>query len=238
MRRDLVFTAYNRPEYFYNTITSWNAARNLRNWKASFFIEPSPLQDVIAEIAITLETNVVTTINETVQGVLVNPWNALNTAFLDGADFVVLAEDDVVVSQDTLEYFEWASIEYQTGHNNLLVNAFSQIGGAKQNQVTRDARFSPLIWGVWKDRWEETLRDTWDKDYSTGNPDGSEAGWDWNINRIIAANNYTVIKPLQSRSDHIGEFDGTHMTPELFDSSRGVDFKQARGRQRYIEVEL
>ncbi len=236
MKRNLVFTAFNRPDYFSTTINTWNQVRNLRSWDVTVFIEPSPVENVMADLAMRLNTNVTTVINPVQLGVLVNPWNALETSFISGADFTVLAEDDVVVSQDTLEFFEWSSEEYATAKKLLAINAFSQIGGPKANQVVQAGNFSPLVWGVWKNRWEDILRDTWDKDYSSGNPDGSESGWDWNINRIMQQNSYTVIKPLQSRSDHIGEYFGTHMTPDLYESSRGVDFQQVRGKQRYNEI--
>lgn len=236
MSLSLVFTAYNRPQYLIETVNSWNNTRNLRMWNATFFIEPSDQQQVVSDIAMALSTEVTTRINETVQGVLVNPWNALNTAFEGGADFVVLAEDDVVVSQDTLEYFEWASVEYQTSYNTLCLDAFSDNGTGNDNQVQASTAFSPLVWGTWRDRWENTLRDTWDKDYSTGNPDGSEAGWDWNINRIIEDQGLHVIRPVNSRSDHIGLDGGTHTTPETFVESRGAGFNAFRGRQRYRQV--
>lgn len=237
MKTELVFTAYNRPWYLTEAVESWNTVRNLKQWNATFFIEPSIMQDQITDIALSLGTTVTAIVNPEKQGVLVNPWNALNHAFyINDADFVVLAEDDVIVSQDVLEYFEWAANEYATAKGMLCLNAFSQLGGAKANQLIRTGNFSPLVWGIWRGHWETYLRDTWDKDYSSGNADGSEAGWDWNINRILQNNNMTVLRPLQSRSDHIGEHNGTHMTPDLFESSRGVDFEQIRGRSRYIEV--
>ena len=237
MKRELVFTAFNRPYYLTQTVASWNGVRNLKQWNATFFIEPSDRQVEVSNIAMNLNTTVTAIVNPEVQGVLVNPWNALNHAFeVNEADFVVLAEDDVIVSQDTLEMFEWTSEEYSTAKNMLCVNAFSQLGGPKANQLIRSQKFSPLIWGVWRRQWFDYLRDTWDKDYSTGKPDGSEAGWDWNINRILVTENLNVLQPLQSRSDHIGKHEGTHMTPELFETSRGVDFVQTRGRQRYNEI--
>lgn len=233
MRKELVFTAFNRPGYLQETVASWNEARRLDQWKAKFFIEPSDLQVHTTAAANDLKTIVSVQINELRQGVLVNPWNAINDAFTRDADFVVLAEDDVIVSSDILEYFEWASEEFAQDTAILLVNSFSAIGGPEENKTIADDVFSPLVWGVWRSSWETYLRDTWDKNYSTGNPDGSEAGWDWNINRILKARSMKVLKPVQSRSDHIGEFGGTHMTPDLFDSSRGADFKLARGRQLY-----
>lgn len=236
MNTELVFTGYNRPFYFQETIDSWNSVRNLALWPAHFYLEPSEVQNKMLELAFNLNTSVDVQVNPERAGVLINPWNALDGAFSRGAEFVVLAEDDVVVSQDILEYFEWCTVEYSTAHGVLAVNAFSDIGGNKANQITMDNKFSPLVWGTWRNRWYDVLRDSWDKDYSTGKEDGSEAGWDWNINRILTETNRTVIKPLQSRSDHIGEYLGTHMTPEFFSTSRGTDFNQIRGRVRYTEV--
>jgi hypothetical protein len=236
MHNELVFTAYNRPHYLEESVNSWNQVRSLRSWNTTFHVEPSNLETYVADAAMKLNTNVTIFMNPEKLGVLVNPFTAIDTAFANGADFVVLAEDDVIVSQDTLEFFEWASIEYQTVRSILCLNAFSRIGGGKPNQIIRDTTFSPLVWGIWRDRWETHLRDTWDKDYSSGNEDGSEAGWDWNINRIIAANDLRVLKPLQSRSDHIGQYAGTHMTPDLFENSKGVGFELTRGRQRYNEI--
>jgi hypothetical protein len=235
MRTELVFTAFDRPEYLAQTLDTWNDVRGLASIPASFFIEPSDLVDSVAELAFTLRTSTTVNINETVQGVLVNPWNALDSAFGNGAEFVILAEDDVVVSQDTLEFFNWASVEYQTT-DVLAVNACSSLGGGRDNEVYTDAGFNPLVWGTWTDRWYNVLRDTWDKDYSTGNPDGSEAGWDWNINRIIQAGDWRVVRPVNSRSNHIGEFNGTHTTPESFPGSQSISYKQIRGRQRYREI--
>lgn len=236
MIKKLIFTAYNRPEYLQKSVESWNAVRNVGAWQpVSFFIEPSEVEDEIADIALSLNAEVSLYHNAEKQGVLVNPWNAINSTFEAGADFVILAEDDVIVSTDVLEYFEWTSEEYATANSVLAINAFSTVGGGKSNQIVRSNKFSPLIWGVWKDRWEDILRDSWDKDYSSGNPDGSEAGWDWNINRIIKDNSLQIVKPVQSRSTHIGLF-GTHMTPDQFESSVGVDFESTRGRQRYNEI--
>ena len=234
MNKDLVFTAYNRPGYLHQTVSSWNGVRNLPTWNTTFFIEPSDQQEAVVAEAMQLNTTVTAVLNPELLGVLVNPWNALDTAFNNGADFVVLAEDDVIVSQDTLEYFEWAALEYETVYEVLAINAFSPYGG-RANQVMRDGAFSPLIWGIWRHRWENHIRDTWDKDYSTGLPDGTQAGWDWNINRIMQANSFQTIKPYASRSNHVGLF-GTHMTPDLMETSQGADFQQVRGRQRYKEV--
>lgn len=238
MRIDLAFTAYNRVNYLQESIASWNQVRWLSDWKAEFYIEPSPVVPHVLDAIADLETSVEVHLNPARLGVLVNPWTALDDRFSDGAEFVVMAEDDIVVSQDAIEFLEWSAKTYQLDESVLAINLFSKVGGGKSGDVLREPRFSPLVWGTWTDRWNRYLRDTWDKNYSSGKPDGSEAGWDWNINRILADKHMNIIKPRQSRSDHIGKYAGTHMTPDLFDSSRGVDFKQVRSWQSYVEVVL
>jgi hypothetical protein len=235
MRRELAFTAYNRVNYLEQTVASWNEVRRLDTWNAHFYIEPSSVQTYVTDAANELDTAVIAHFNSEHKGVLGNPWNAFNDRFNDGADFVVLAEDDVVVSSDILEYFEWASEEYKDDQSILAINAWTESGG-EENEVFRIHYFSPLIWGIWRDRWETHLRDTWDFDYSTSNADGSQAGWDGNIWRIMQAKKLDCIQPRQSRSDHIGIHGGTHMTPDLYHTSRGVDFARSRGRQLYVEA--
>lgn len=236
MKFELAFTAYNRLGYLEDTVRSWNNVRKLDEWTVYFNIEPSMYQTKVVEVANDLDTTVITNINAERLGVLVNPWQALNDRFVSGADFVILAEDDVLVSEDVLEFSEWAAETYVDTPEILAINFFSRDGGADPDHVKKYQQFSPLGWGTWRDRWETILRDSWDKDYSTGNPDGSEAGWDWNINRILQVQNKYVIRPTKSRSDHIGQYNGTHMTPELFDSSRGINFSEKMRRCAYTEL--
>jgi hypothetical protein len=99
------------------------------------------------------------------------------------------------------------------------------------NVVARTTKFCPLIWGTWADRWYEHISDTWDFDYSSGNPDGSEAGWDWNLSRIAIAKRKHFVFPTLSRSNHIGQFQGTHMRPENFESSTAPTFKADHERK-------
>lgn len=236
MKCELAFTAFNRLGYFEETIRSWNNVRKLDEWSVYFNIEPSMYQTKIVEVANELDTTVVANINVNRLGVLVNPWQALEDRFQAGADFVLLAEDDIIVSEDALEYASWTAETYVNTPEILAINFFSQEGGTDPDHVIRRQEFSPLVWGTWRDRWDTYLRDSWDKDYSSGNSDGSEAGWDWNINRILKTENKYVIRPTKSRSDHIGQFNGTHMTAELFDSSRGINFTEKVRRCNYTEL--
>lgn len=226
------FTGYNRPDYFEKVIDSWNNVRGIEYVRTSLHLEPSreSTQRRMTETFKKLKSkSQEVVLNNNLQGVLVNPWLALTAGFCED-DFVILAEDDVIVSSDVLEYFR--AMTGNLKHSTLAVCAFGT-GQGESGSAFRSDRFNPLIWGTTQDRWLYLLRDTWDKNYSTGNPDGSCAGWDHNIQRIMDRTGMHVLRPGHSRSDHIGEFEGTHMTPELFSSSRGPLFKQDRGPSEY-----
>lgn len=225
------FTGFNRPEYFRTVIDSWNRVRGIEKTQAILHLEPSEHVSVMRDIFFDINTHWATCdVNSERLGVLVNPWAALDEGF-SVDDFVILAEDDVVVSDDVLEYFD--GVRHLMDEKTLAVCAFSKDGG-NPFTVQRSARFSPLVWGTTRYMWTTYLRETWDKDYSTGNPDGSCAGWDHNINRILKNENMHVISPLASRSDHIGELGGIHMVPELFESSKGRDFRSSREEGEFI----
>lgn len=230
MRTRLVFTAYNRPRYFEQVMTAWSQVRGFADWQPTVCLEPSPFESTMSAIAGEVGADV--RLNPRKLGVLTNPWQALDTAFVDGADFVVLAEDDVLVSSDVLEYFTWAAQRFADNPHVLCVCAFSQTGHADPTNVFLHDRFAPLVWGTWRDRWQGGLAATWDFDYSTGRADGTPSGWDWNINLRVAAGR-RFVTPGQSRSDHIGQFQGTHMMPQDFPASRAVTFRQDRSTCGY-----
>ncbi len=227
MKRRLVFTAYNRPVYFEPVMAAWTQVRGFGDWQPEVFLEPSPAAEAMTGIA--AEAGAAVTRNPLKRGVLSNPWNALYTAFNAGADFVVLAEDDVLVSDDILEYFTWASTTFADQHI-LTVCACSFAPacapGHEQNTV-RHKQFTPLIWGTWADRWTDQLRDTWDHHYSTGTSEAPQSGWDWNINLRIMRD-WDVISPIASRSTHIGRHGGAHTTAQTFPGSIAPTFAAHR----------
>lgn len=223
MNRRLVFTAYDRPHYFHGSIGSWFYARGWADWQPAVHLEPSPVREYMSEIAESAGARVHH--NPQRLGVLHNPWTALDAAFNTDADFAVLAEDDILVSNDILDYFTWAA-DTLHGRHILAVCAFNPaktVQPGDEHTITTTRQFSPLIWGTWKDRWCSVLRDTWDHDYSSGTPAQPQSGWDWNINLRVMGDWRNAV-PLASRSDHIGRHGGTHTTVFTFGSSRAATF--------------
>lgn len=228
----IVFTANNRPRYMAQTLDAWSRVRGIGDCRLLFFCEPRcPEMADLCGTASDFAGAVTVTVHEERHGVLRNPHTALTAGFaLD--DFVILAEDDLIPADDTLEFLAWCREKYAGDHQVIAASA-SRIdehpGGP--SGVMRLDRFHCWIWGTWRDRWERLIGPDWDFDYSRG-------GWDWRINNHWVRDlGYRVAAPCLSRSQHIGREGGIHCTsPEIFEATRSRSFSLAYGRQDYMEV--
>lgn len=233
----LFFTAYDRPDYLRQTLRSWESVRGIQDWHVVFRVEPSERQHEIRDLfQVFAETMMLPSyeiiINEHRLGVLEHPYVGFNELF-QRFNFVVRAEDDLLVSDDILEYFSWAAEEYEHDIDVATINGFSKLSGTDSG-VFRQQRFNPWIWGTWKYVWDRLLEPTWDHDYSTFNGvPGVESGWDWNIDtRLLAQNGYSCIYPRNSRVQNIGLW-GVHGTPDNLLTA--ASFKPVYGTQDYRE---
>jgi hypothetical protein len=230
MRKAILFTAFDRLRYLQASFDSWRDVRDLRDWHVVFSIDPSEITRHVTEECEEFAwhaglTNIDIRVNPECLGVLEHPYAGLSDLFED-YDFVVRAEDDLLVSEDILEYFTWAATRF--AHDNEVgnVNAFTLLDGSHTG-VVRDQKFNPLTWGTWADRWEDFIGPTWDRNYSTNNgTPGVEAGWDWNLNRQYAARGMYAVAPEQSRVQNIGVY-GTHSRPENFEETTSFSRRRA-----------
>lgn len=233
----LFFTAYDRMDYLRQTLKSWESVRGIQDWDVTFRIEPGPRQEEARHQFETFAARVGLVdydliINPERLGVLEHPYVGFNDLF-QRFNFVVRAEDDLLVSDDILEYFSWAADTYEHDIDVATINAFSKVSG-QDDKVFRQQRFNPWIWGTWKHIWDRLLEPTWDHDYSTFNGvPGVESGWDWNIDtRLLARNGYSAIYPENSRVQNIGLW-GIHGTPDNLLTA--ASYKPIYGAQDYRE---
>lgn len=234
LRKVLFITAANRPNYFREVLSSWRDVRGFYDWNVVIRLEPTDKTSEMLETVAELEhSKLQTIVNPEVYGVLHHPWVGFNEIFNGFTDFVVRAEDDLTVSSDILEFFDWAAEAYRADPEIATVLGYTERAGA-EDLVVRQQDFSPWVWGTWQDRWENVIRDTWDHTYSTFNAyPGNQAGWDWNLNtRVLPSLGLKNIAPASSRVQNIGVW-GIHGTEGNFVQS--PSFVSERPQITYIE---
>jgi len=218
----VTFTVNDRPDYFQQTLDSWSEVRGKENVVFYFNCEPFNYLDGnnrgtcvdMAEKWIKDNKVVGRAFCNSVKfGVLHNPYIALQRAFGPAQfDYAILAEDDLLVSDDLLEYHKWARQEYRNDRDIAMVCSFMEheVSFDLTDKVIAVPNFASVwLWGTWRDRWVDFIEPTWDHDYSTADEAGP-GGWDWHLNkRILPKLNKSSIVPLASRAQNIGQH-GTH----------------------------
>jgi len=238
----LAFTCADRPQYLKPTLDSWLKTDLSIVSAVHFFIEPTDKRDecvaVIDEFTAKSPAPVIKHFNKEKLGVLRNPWNLFNHCFrIEGAKYVILGEDDFLVSPDVLNFFEASKNSWY--HKTMAACAKWVGKNADNNPATwhRTTEFTGNIWMVDAGSWVKHLRDNWDFDYSSGAADNSPSGWDWNIQlRVMPKNDLHCIVPTASRSKHIG-ISGVHCTEEVFKDTVAWNFveKPYKGQYRAFE---
>lgn len=226
MKKAIIFTIFDRVQYLKQSLDSWKNVRGINEYDIFFKIEPSDHQEGIIDVINNFDShrNSVSTIliNEKVLGNGFNSWEAFEYLFVK-YDFVILAEDDIVVSKDILEYFDETEKMFREDNEIAVISANTKWNTNDSSAVIREQGFNGLIWGTWKKCWVNYFRDTWDKDYTSSI---EQCGWDWNLNlRVMPSNNLKNINPLVSRSNHIGIL-GLHCNELIFDDTQSPSFKE------------
>jgi hypothetical protein len=234
-RLAVVLTAWRRPEYLDRVLRTWACAIGVQNLRSfTVALEPSPrCQEqlaVIAAVNAEFGLSIEPVVNQRRLGVLVNPVVAGGRQLRadPGIEFLVMAEEDVLVSDDVLCFMSWTSRRLAGLRRVLCACADSRAAaGADPAEVVLGRTFCSLVWGTWRDRWLEVIEPTWDGDYSRG-------GWDLNLrNHVLAERRMLAAWPAASRSRHIGETQGVHATWWNFGDWYAPTFAEHRGVTAY-----
>lgn len=228
-----------RERYLRQSLDSWLRVRGVQEAHLIFNVEPSGSFHELAFWEWTRRAFASSSmvLNKQRLNVLENTRVAFARAFACGAKFAVMAEEDLAVASDTLEYFRWARDTYRDDPSVVAVCAHcrsSQCSDA--SAVTRAGWFNPLVCGTWKDRWEQRIGPWWGpwEDGLNGNQ-----AWDVNLQRKIAAAELRTVFPCRSRSIHIGEVSSTiqtELSAHFFSDSQSTCFAPEYPPQRYHEV--
>lgn len=244
MRTAVVMTVCDRPDYLRQTLARWANVAGVDEPDWYFMLEPTEQQARCWQLvhdfvgaALPGEGFVIWP-NERRLGVLENPYRGLQLAFDTGYDYVILAEDDVLVSRDVLAYHAWAAERCRSLADVLAVCSHTIDGGpGGEYDAGFLAKFDPLVWGTWAEKWRRVIDPTWDHDYSSGPGGRVQAGWDWELNRQLQQRGMTTVTPYRSRSMHIGQHGGTHCTPEMYPATASRCFTAEREPGDYCLID-
>ena len=250
-RTAIMMTAYLRPQYLRQVLASWARVDGVRDVAAfSIHLDPSGRQDkmlsVIAEARGEYGLDIYARVNKERLGVSVNPVESGTAIFREHpeVDYLVLAEEDLVVANDTLRYLAWARDAFRDNPEVLAVCAHTPDNpdpAADPAAVVLQQRFRCWIWGTWRDRWFETLEPTWDRAYYTGTVGDQRCGFDFNIDlRVIRGlspqfpgREFVCALPLAARSQNIGRFEGIHGHPGAYEGTLNPSFQEKFGEVDY-----
>lgn len=250
-RTAIMMTGWRRPQYLRRTLASWARVDGVHD-VAAFTICLDPSDRTTAMLQVVHEAQdagmpVTAHVNPVHLGVSINPVES-GTAILkeyEDVDYLVLAEEDLVVADDVLRYLTWADETFRGNPEVLIACAHSPdnpTADADPAAVVLQRRFRCWIWGTWRDRWFGTLEPTWDRAYYTGNQEtGQQAGFDWHLDlRVIRGKDphtkgrqYLCALPLASRSQNIGRFEGVHADPTAFPATLNPSFRETFGEVEY-----
>jgi len=231
---------WRRPQYLRRTLASWAQVDGVHGLRAiTIALEPSDRKaDMLAVIDHARDTyGLPLTVrhNEEQLGVLVNPVVSGSAILNEDPDakFLIAMDEDMLLSDDLLRYFEWAASRFEDDKSIFGVCAHAVENGtpdADEAAVQLLPRFRTWIWGTWRDRWFGVAVPTWDRDYSSGNP----SGYDWNLDlRVVPERGLRCVFPLASRSQDIGKFEGVHAQPANFRNTQDPSFREKRGKVEY-----
>ena len=165
----VAFTVNNRPAYLRQTLDSWSRVRGIGDAFLVFRCEPGCPEAVEVCESVDFARGVIGRNGQRL-GVSRQPVDRVRGRRSPSADFVVLAEEDMVVSPDVLEYFTWCQ-RYRDDPSVLGVTTYQHheqpggLAGVGPADWSRDNEFHFWVWGTWHDRWQNLLRDTWDLTY-------------------------------------------------------------------------
>jgi hypothetical protein len=236
----VVLTAWRRPGYLKKALHSWTGVRDVNSLgRFIVYADPSDRQDEILRVCADkreLLPHLEAEVNPEHYGVSMNPEFSMKRGFEAGARFVIIADDDMLVSDDILRYFKWTANKFKDDPGVAGVCAHTPEpadAGAAEDEVQLLPRYRCWIWGTWNDRFESVFEPTWDRDYSSGEP----AGYDWNLDlRVIPGRGLKCVFPLASRSQNIGRFEGVHAGPADYHNTLNPSFKEKRGTAMYRMV--
>ena len=208
MQTVISMTAFRRPVYLSRVLSRLQRCDGIADCELFVSIEPgcAEVLDLVRSIDF---CDVTFWVNKAVLGINMNTLKVLMRAFeRPFSDFVIHVEDDILLSNDAIRYFEHCRDAYREDKDILSVTAYHKnAADAPLNRVERMKWFTPWGWGTWQDRMSE-LQKQW-----------SLRGWDVHVNRELREGRSQIV-PSMSRAQNIGSEGGTNVPSESFHAER------------------
>jgi hypothetical protein len=249
----LVITAWKRPDYLRRTLGSWAVARHAGELRTVAVALGRSHRfddqvDVIRRAEEVFDRKIVILPDspeaQASPGMHRALGEAVDRVFDSFApEWVLCGEEDVVVSDDVLDYMSWAQAQYIYSRA-LCICAHNRggagwdgldgprlDGNADQEAVRLLPYFNPWVWCTWRDRWKSVIRPAWDWGDGDGRADAT--GYDWSLQGLTAAVPWRNLVPDAARSQTIGEFAGVYSTPEMLPLQQSQSFREHREPVKY-----
>jgi hypothetical protein len=207
MKLAMTMTAFKRPEYLENVLVNLANARAKADYKLYFGVEPASKEvlDVCNSVAF-MPKHV--HLNPKILGVRDNPYQLLKRTFDAGADGVLYLEDDLQITDDTVEMASWY-FSHPDADRYLCLNLYNHDSSLSADPAALFGgdKFSALGMGITKHQWKTHFEPNWYAD---------KRGWDFCFTNMIS-DGLKVLQPRISRSHHIGRFGGVHYRANMHD---------------------
>ena len=122
-------------------------------------------------------------------------------------NYIILIEDDIILSKDALKYFEWADKKFRNNNEVESVTGYShncrgdqicKYNNNEGNTIISEKWYTPWSNAIWRHKSHKFL-EKW-------------TGRDINYNNYVHLNNKLEVRPLLGRANNIGWKNGTHNT--------------------------
>jgi hypothetical protein len=232
-KRSITITAMSRPQLFRRMLESL-ITNDLSGWSILIRVEPTARSPDFVAIAAELLAGVDydLRVNETVLGISMNPYQAIEDAFAAGSQLNLYVEEDFLLSPDATALALW----YQRQHRrhwlclSLLAGPCGSAGllsNAEHPELLFEARtFNSIGFVMRRAEWQNYARRAW-----LGAEPQSPVihatwryawGWDWSLYGLVAAGfGLRTVQPVLARATHNGRDGGTYASPEFHDAAFG-----------------
>lgn len=207
---------YNRPNCTESMIKYLRKAVGIADWHVIFVCEPG-CENVKEYCKHANLPSYEVIVNNRLLGLWENKKKCLDIAFNQrNADFVLHLEDDILISNDALLFYEWCNHTYLNQSQVFTVNGFNKIRAfdfyARRcpccnmpfyTQIYRRLTYNSIGFAIWKDRYHSmVLNNDWN-------------GSDLSLENYRNKYNLFEVYPILSRINHIGHQQGTSFDDDV-----------------------